>query len=184
MSQEQTAKHRFPAFQNRLMVFKHLEAAGYKVSTAKLYRDFDDGKIIVEPDGSVLEVEVRSYALTYLTKIDGSTDDLKGIQEIKARKEVEKLNEQIAKLRFDREKEQGKFIPSADFAAELAARGAVFDSGFRHLFNTNVHEWIALVGGKPEKAADFLESLNKGLDTQLNKYSTMDGFQIIFTLED
>ena len=184
MNQDQTTNHRFPAFQNRLMVFKHLEAAGYKVSTAKLYRDFDDGKIMVETDGSVLEVEVRSYALNYLTKMDGSPDDLKGIQEIKARKEVEKLNEQIAKLRFDREKEQGKFIPRADFETELAARGAVFDSGFRHLFNTNVHEWIALVGGKPEKAADFLESLNQALDVQLNKYSTTDSFQIIFTQEN
>lgn len=183
MKQEQTTKHRSPTFQNRLAVFKHLEAGGWKISLAKLYRDFDDGKIIVEPDGSVLEVEVRSYSLTYLSKIDGSIEDIKGIQEEKARKEVEKLNEQIARLRFDREKEEGKFIPRADFESELAARAAVFDSGFRYLFHRHVHEWIALVGGRPEKSADFLESLNQALDAQLNGYATTQAFQIIFTKE-
>jgi hypothetical protein len=81
---------------------------------------------------------------------------------------------------FDLEKEQGKYIPKADFESELAARAAVLESGFRNLFNIRIREWIALVNGKPERAADLMAALNRGLDEQLNTYATTRSFQVIF----
>ncbi|MBU0970729.1 MAG: hypothetical protein KKC20_08790 [Proteobacteria bacterium] len=178
-----TTGHRLPTFPNRRAVFLELEKAGYQVSPAKLYRDFEKGLIVMEPDGSVLEVEVRAYALTNLSKGDATLDDVRDIQGIKSQKECDKLDEQIARLRFDREKEEGKYIPRKDFESELAARGAVLESGFRHLFQRKVWEWITLVGGKPEKSADFLEALNHGLDEELNRYSSTEVFQVIFLEE-
>jgi len=167
-----------PAFKTRNAVLVHLNSAGYKVSRGKLYGDFEKKLIRMEPDGSVLEIEVRNYAVNQLT--DGYQD----IQALKNEKEVEKLNEQIAKLRFERKKEEGKYIPKKDFEAELAARAAVFDSGFRHAFNVKGRELIALVGGKPDKAADFLAALNQILDDQLTTYATTKVFQVMFLKDE
>ena len=176
----QDPKLKIPSFINRYTALHHLIEAGYKISKDKFYRAFKKELIRMEPDRSVLEVEVRNYALNNLSKIDGSLENPADIQALKNKKEVEKLEEQIAKLRFDREKDQGKFIPRNEFESELAARAAVFDSGFRHTFNVKAREWIALVGGKPEKAADFLLALNQALDEQLTSYATTRTFQVMF----
>ncbi|MBT4875448.1 MAG: hypothetical protein HON48_09605, partial [Desulfobacula sp.] len=102
----------------------------------------------------------------------------------KNEKEVEKLDEQIAKLRFEREKEEGKYILKKEFEAELAARAAVFDSGFRYLFSVKAQEWITLVSGKSEKAADFLQQLNQALDDQLTTYASTRVYQVMFSKEE
>ena len=166
-------------FPSLLAAMENLASAGYKISKSKIYRDKDKNFIRVNTDGTVPETEVRAYAAT-LERKGGSIDDLNDIHNRKTGKEIERLEEQIRKLRFDREKEQGKFIPRGEFESELAARAAVFDSGFRHAFNVKAREWIALVGGKPEKAADFLLALNQALDEQLTSYATTRTFQVMF----
>jgi hypothetical protein len=172
---------RLTSFPSLRSVFFHLQAAGYKISIAKIYRDFKKGLIHKEIDGTVLETEARAYIVAAnLTRISGNIEDLSDLHSQKNRKEIEKLDEQVAKLRFEREKEQGKYILKNDFATELAARAAVFDSGFRHLFNVKVREWIALVGGKSEKAADFLQELNQALDEQLTTYASTKTYQVLF----
>lgn len=168
-----------PTFPSLLAVVDHLDRAGFKISKSKLYRDRDKNFIQVNADGTVLETEVRAYAAT-LDRKDGSIADLADVHARKTSKEIERLEEQIAKLKFDREKEQGLYIPRKNFEAELAARAAVFDVGFRHAFNVQAREWIALVGGRPEKAAEFLAALNQALDEQLNTYATTRVYQVMF----
>lgn len=168
-----------PTFPSRRSVFFHLVSAGYKISIAKVYRDFKKGLIRKEMDGTVLETEVRAYAAN-LERIDGSIKDLSDLQAQKSREELRKLREQVAKLRFEREKDHGKYIPRQDFEAELAARAVVFDSGFRYLFQVKAREWISLVGGKPEKTADFLAALNQALDDQLTTYATTKSYHVTF----
>ena len=77
----------------------------------------------------------------------------------------------------------GKYILKTDFAAEMAARGVAFDSGFRHLFNTKVAKWIALVGGNLGKSADLLQELNTGLDEQLTTFTDPGRFHVLFEEE-
>jgi len=178
------AQH-LPSFQNRRSVLFHLQKAGYQISKTKLYQDFKKGLIRKEMDKTVLESEVRAYIVAAnLKRIDGSLEDLSDLQERKSKKEIEKLEEQIAKLRLEREKEQGKYIPRKDFETELAARAVVFDSGFRYLFQVKAREWISLVGGKLEKSADFLQALNQALDEQLNSYASTKTYHVTFIDSD
>jgi hypothetical protein len=166
-------------FKSLRAVLFHLDQAGFRISKSKLYRDKDKGMIRINPDGTVPETEVRAYAAT-LERKSGSIDDLSDVHARKAAKEVEKLEEQIARLRFERQKEQGKYIPRSSFEAELAARAVVFESGFRHVFNIKAKEWIVLVGGKMEKASELLTALNQALDEQLNSYTSLENFQVMF----
>jgi len=178
IDQEQSA----PTFESLLAVCKYLGDAGFRVSKSKIYRDKDKGQIRINSDGTVFETEVRAYAAT-LERVEGDIGDLNDVHARKAAKEVERLEQQIAKLRFENEKEIGKYILRNDFEAELAARAVVFESGFRHKFNVKVREWIALVNGKIEKSADLLQELNVCLDEQLNSYATTKAFQVMFEEE-
>ena len=177
--QENQGPEILPSFLNRRVAVKKLQDAGYKISDAQFYRHCKKGMVRINPDGSILEAEIRGYAAN-LKRVAGNIEDLNDMQSQKTQQEVKKLELQNAKLKFDQAKEKGKYIPRADFEAELAARAAVFDTGFRHAFNVHAREWIAIVAGKPEKSADFLQDLNRVLDEVLNSYATVKTFQVVF----
>jgi hypothetical protein len=172
-----------PSFPNRRSAVKSLQEAGYQISDAQFYRHCEKGMVRVNPDGSVLESEIRGYTAN-LKRIVGDIEDLNNIHSLKTKKEVEKLELQNAKLKFDQEKEQGKYIPRVDLYSELASRAAVLDTGFRHMFNVHAREWIALVGGQFDKSADFLQALNHALDEQLNTYANIKTFHVLFVDDD
>jgi hypothetical protein len=169
-----------PAFPSLLDACEHLKKTGYRISKSKLYRDRDKNYFKVNADGTVPEAEIRAYAAEHLPKSRASLHDLDDIHAVKTAREVERLEKQNEKLQFELDRERGRYIPRVDFEAELAARAAVLDSGFRHLFNIKAREWIAVVGGRPERTADFLAALNAGLDEQLNVYATTQVFQVLF----
>jgi hypothetical protein len=158
-----------------------LESKGYKIPKSKIYRDKDTGKINLAEDGkSVTAIAAWEYAEEHLEKNSVNSTDLKDLQAKKVRNAIRNQDLEYEKKAFELEREQGKYVLRSDFERELAARAAVLDAGFRHLFNMRASEWIALVGGKPDKAADFLQSLNHGLDTQLNEYASTRTFQVLF----
>ncbi|MCP3941682.1 MAG: hypothetical protein GY710_09410 [Desulfobacteraceae bacterium] len=173
---------RAPSFPSLRSVLIHLENTGFKISKSKLYRDRDKGMIRVNPDNSVLETEVRAYAST-LERKEGDIGDLNDMHAQKTAKEVESLELKVKKQQFDFDREQGKYLPRKDFEAELAARAVIFETGLKHLFNTRVGEWIALVGGKPDKAPDLLQLLHNSLETELSNYATTSTFQVMFEEE-
>lgn len=168
-----------PTFKSLYTVLNHLKESGFKISKSAIYRAKDKGQIRINPDGTVLESEVRGYAGN-LERVEGNIGNLNDIHARKASKETELLDERIAKVRFENEKEGGKYILRTDFEAELAARTVILESGFRHQYNMKAGEWIALVNGKIEKSADFLQELNAALDEQLNSYATIKTFQVMF----
>jgi hypothetical protein len=161
-------------------VVSHLDAAGFRISKSKIYRDKEKGFIRVNPEnGSVPETEVRAYAAS-LDRKDGDIGDMSDIHAKKTAKEVEKLEEQIKKARFEREKEEGLYIPKKDFEAELSARAVVLESGLKHQYNMKVREWIAIVSGRPEKAADLLQQMNESLDHQMTEFANTGRYQVMF----
>jgi hypothetical protein len=164
----------------------YLNAEGYKVSKSKIYRDADEGKITREADGTVTAEAAREYAKTHLVRSDAvhTKEELKNLQATKLKKAIRNQDIDYARKKFDLEKEQGKYIPRDDFNAEMAARAAVLDSGFRHLFNVKTREWIKLVEGNPDRQADLLAQLNQDLDEQLTKYATTQVFQVLFEEKD
>jgi len=170
------------AFANLAQVLERLDKEGFKVSKAKIYRDEKKGMIRANADRTVSETEVRAYA-SNLKRAAGDIGDLSDLQNQKAQKEVEKLDEQIAKLKFDREKSEGKFIPRSDFESELAARAAVLDTGFRHMFQVRARDLIGLVGGKPDLMGDFLAELNIILNEQMTTYAGVKTYHVLF-MED
>lgn len=169
-------------FSSLRSVARHLRQAGFKISKSKLSRDKKKGLICVNPDGTINESEVRAYTVT-LERLNGNIQDLNDIHTQKTASEVKSIELKIAKQQFELDKDQGKYVLRQDFESELAARAVVFDSGFRHLFNTKVREWIVLVGGKVDKSADFLQALNECLDAQLNEYASIKSFKVIFEAE-
>lgn len=159
---------------------KYLFDKGYKVSRSKLSRDERAGKITKQADGSITARAAWEYAETHLEKTGSNKDDLKDLQAKRLQNAIRNQDLEHKKKTFELAREQGKYVLRTDLEAELAARAVIFDSMFRHLFNTRVRSWIALVTGKAEKAADLLAALNESLDALLNEYASTKTFQVLF----
>jgi len=180
MLQDMMAPEAEPSFENRKEVLKHLKILGYKVSKSKLYNDADPKKgppkLRMESNGSVLESSVKAYIKRAGLQLPGSDHDQgSDLSVARQERELEKLEEQIAKLRFEREALEGKHMPITDFEMEVAARTVVFESGLRYDYQTNVNEWVMI-----EDPNVLLEVLNSSLNEKLNEFASMKTFQVIF----
>ncbi len=128
--------------------------------------------------------DVDKYAAT-LTSHALPNKDLAVAQEYASRKakaEAEKLEEQAKAERFKNDVREGKFIPRDDVEVELAARAGVLATGLRTAFETQMLDFIYLVGGNPKKAADLLLAYERQLDMALNEYSRPITYDV--SLED
>jgi len=93
-----------PSFVNKYAVFVSLKEDGLKVGKSKLYKDAEKGLLRVQPDGSVLLSDVELYKRAYLTPRQKAGGDrhIEDLQKEKLEKEIKKLEEQNAKLVWDR----------------------------------------------------------------------------------
>jgi hypothetical protein len=62
---------------------------------------------------------------------------------------------------------------------EVAARAVILDTGIRHMFQVNVAEYIALVGGDMMKTNVLLDRMYADFDKTMNGFATVDRFQVM-----
>jgi hypothetical protein len=171
-----------PSFPNVIAVARHFKDEGLKVGKSKLYKDADKGLLRVQPDGSVLLSDVELYKRAYLTPRQKAGGDrhIEDLQKEKLEKEIKKLEEQNAKLVWDREKESGKYLLKSDFEMELAARAAVLETSLRQMASLKSYEWIAVCRGDYTKSADMAAMVTAEIGAVLNDYASTERFQVIF----
>lgn len=166
-----------PKFKNLWEVFSHLKQAGYRISKSKVYYDADKGNLKILPDKSVLESEVRAYA-GGLDRVSGNIDDLNNSPDEKRKKEIEKLDEQVKKFRFERRKEEGKYILKSEVDKKIVSTIVVLDTSFRQLIDMRLSDICHTLSGDIKRLNDAKDQMDLFIDEMMNKLSRTDSFQI------
>lgn len=170
-----------PAFKNRAEVLEYLRGQEVKISRGKLYKDADTGKLRMESDGSILLMEVDKYIKSALKpfKKAGTAPDIEKLQTEKLERENDKLDEQIKKLIWEREKETGKYILRDDFEMEIVARAAVFAVSLKQMVSIKALDWVSIVQGNHALVKDMTDAIIRDIESVLNDYATTDTFQVM-----
>ncbi|MFW6284150.1 MAG: hypothetical protein ACOC1H_02035 [Desulfosalsimonas sp.] len=179
-------------FKNRSAAAKWLWDNGYGVRKSKVYQDVEKGLLRMEPDGTITIESVRRYIdhpeagiSEHLETIQAAEDfDNKEYNRRTAIAKMEKAELEAKKLRFEIEKEEGKWLPRADFEMEMAARAAILEQGFRNLVRIRADDWIHIAGGDVHRAAEVKTAINTELDRLMNEFANTDTFQVIFEDDD
>jgi hypothetical protein len=184
MSEKQTAEMSFSSLE---AVRRFLNAQGYKVSKSTIDRHKREGKIRPNPSGVFTEASAIKYAETFL--VVSSTgqrarDDNSDIQRQRLRALTDKAVEEARTMRLKREAEEGKYIPRSQVQQDLAARAMMLRSGFKHLVQSRVMEWVHLVGGDPTKAPELMREVADRVERMLSDYAGADSVVLAFTGPD
>lgn len=164
---------------NLLDVLGYLQAEGWQVSRATIYRHYHQKKIIRREDGLFHQSDIERYAKTFLKRASTSDPDV-DLQRKKVLLEIEKLEIANARAKHMKEVEEGAYIPIADLEIELASRAAVFDAGLSHFFQSEAGTIINLVGGDQRKIPEVINFLMAKKDELLNQYADAGEFTVEF----
>ena len=159
----------------------HLKAEGWEVAKTKFYEDIKKGFPSLQDDKTLLLTDLNAYARAYLKRKTGADAGhaMAEDQSEKTREEILKIRAQRENTQFDLAVKQKKYLPRADFSREMASRAVVLDTTLHHHFRSHAARWIALVGGDPRKLADLTAALDEGINEGLNRFATMDHFQVM-----
>jgi len=172
-------------FANRAEALRHLKGLGYKIGKTKFFTDAKQGLIKFEPDGTITEKALDRYIrLTGIQKFSeigkNPAEEKEGVLFEKARREVEKLNEQIRELKIKNEALEKQYFKRSEFEMELAARAAVFESELKQNFRTHAERLTRTVEGNPLRAMALAEALETILDRALRTFADTKRFHVIF----
>jgi hypothetical protein len=166
---------------------EYLRRSGYKIGKSKLGKDYRRGLIPRQESGVFLPRDLERYAqavgLERLATDAPALDEVGNLQETKTRREIEKLEEEIRRRRFEYERETGRYIERERLELELAARAAALDSGLRTKLKSKAKLWVAMVQGRPEHTPALMQDILSTLDETMNEFARMDRFHVIFGSE-
>ena len=166
-------------FPHLMAVKDFLKKKGYEISKSQLYRDKAAGLLRVEADGkSVSLAAVWEYTERYREKTGVNKDDLSDLQALKAKKSLELREEQIKRMRFAREKEEGRYVPKEEVDLKIISTLTVLDVSFRQLMDMHMSDICRLLGGDIKKLNPARDFMDTALDDMMNRLSNTDSFSI------
>ena len=133
-------------------------------------------------DGLYLLKDVEKYAKTFLKqqstgkRVNERWDEL---QRKKLEKELQNLDLDYERKRFNHEKDLGKFIPREQMEIELASRAGILDAGLKHWIQSRAADWIRSVDGDTKKVGDMINMMNRDLDEHINTYAVDRQYDIV-----
>lgn len=138
-------------------------------------RFYEDIKTLIAslPDGTWSQQAVDYYAdgLPSLVSDEKSAEKSQKLADLKARREIEKIEEQTALARIKRQRLEGQLIAREDVYLELVSRGLMFKQGLLVDFELRAMELVELVGGTPDKAAMLQDALTELVEKGLGRYT-------------
>jgi hypothetical protein len=156
--------------ENRQKVLAWLKAQGYKIGKTKLYRDADDGLLILEPDGSVRQESVDRYIkVAGLKQPAAQTVEASILADGKAAEEIKNYRLKNAKLEHELAVLHGKYVLKTEAESNEADIAALLDALPRHILMLNLPRYLGAIGADTTKARMFFELFDADFTRAVNQ---------------
>jgi len=180
-----------PVFKHRMEALVFLQKEGYCtargiVQKSKLYKDARDGLLKMQPDGSITEKDLNRYIrLARLVKHEKKVvkTAVEELYQNEKKLEIERKEEQIKDLRFNRAVKQGRYLPIDDHYLELAARAVSLEAHLRFSFEMDraaLLDDILAAADRGLQEEIIEERFNNTLNRALTEYADITNYHVIF----
>lgn len=164
---------------NLVEVWRFLQSEGYKIGRQSVYNARDNGKLIVQADGTVTESDALAYAVKNLKKIKPKKGTSDKVLEERASVELAILRTKRARQDFEFAKDRGQYILKTDVRTEIAIKIAALEAGIKHTFRTFAADWISRTGGDAKKTPMLLGLINAEVDRMFNEFGRMPDIGVV-----
>jgi hypothetical protein len=141
-------------FKNKAEALRYLERREYKIGRTKFYRAAGGPDLPMCPDGSLLQSDVDAYAKKHLEE-PLRKDDGPGATALKVEADTDLKKVQAERLRFNFDRERGRYVRTSVVEEELTLRAKAFKAGL-HEFGPTLAEAVAALFGGSDKSAKAL----------------------------
>ena len=166
-------------FKTVAAVVRFLKAKGYKVEKSKVYQDKRKGLLRCADDGTIAEDDALAYAVRAdLGKVTDAIAEVDQYAGVRSKKEIEKLEVQTEKLRFELEKERGRYILKEDVQLQVAIKLSALEAGIKNVVRVNAADWIHKTGGDAKKERMLCELVYAEVDALLGEFGNMEEINV------
>ena len=172
------------AFDNPNDVADHLQATGWKVSRASVYKHAKQGKLLPNAAGVFPLDTVERYAKLFLKqKSTGRkvTDRSVVLNESRLEADIRRLKAQAERAEIDVAKAKGELIPRGQVEHEIVGRAIILRSSLSAMVRADAAALIDTVGGQAARLPEFIERLDSLIRTAVSTLARPAEFEIEVT---
>ena len=167
------------SFKSVAAVIRFLKGKGYRVEKSKVYQDKRKGLLRCGENGTISEDDALAYAVrSELGKVSDAVAEIDQYAGVRSKKEIEKLEVQTEKLRFELDKERGKYILKEDVRLQVAIKLAALEAGIKNTVRVNAADWIHKTGGDAKKERMFCDLVYAEVDLLLGEFGNMEEIKV------
>ena len=166
-------------FKSVAAVIRFLKGKGYRIEKSKVYQDKRKGLLRCGENGTISEDDALAYAVrSELGKVSDAVAEIDQYAGVRSKKEIEKLEVQTEKLRFELDKERGKYILKEDVRLQVAIKLAALEAGIKNVVRVNAADWIHKTGGDAKKESMFCNLVYAEVDLLLGEFGNMEEIKV------
>lgn len=170
-------------FSSKIAVYRYLKAEGkYKISRSQFYEHCNDRLLRPDSDGNYQHQCVDAYAKKHLKEVatgKKANERLERMQEEKLELELESARIKVQASQHDLDKKRGKTISRDDHELAIVARAVAFMAHLNHAIQSNVPDWIDLVGGDQQRAAELVHAMSEVVEQRMGDFAADAEFDVI-----
>ncbi len=169
-------------FTSKKAALDHLVASGWQIGQSQFYSHCKQMLLRPEKEGGYAVKAVEKYAGLHLRRTETGqkvNDKLDRMQEERLEVELATARVKLTREEHDLGVKQSKFIPRADFELAIVGRAVAFMAHLNHTIQTNVPDWIDLVGGDQKMAADLVATISEAIEQRMGDFAANVEFDVI-----
>lgn len=176
-----------PFYKSKAQVLRYLEENGWDISKTQFYDHCRDGLLLPlrsgDNKGKYKISSIKKYADLHVRKLETGLKETSRQEQMRDEKlELALDRERIGKERdqFELDKKRGQFIPREEFEEAIVARAVAFMAHLNHTIQTEVPNWIDIVGGDQECASDLVDAVSRSVEQRMGDFAANAEISVVF----
>lgn len=167
-------------FDKPIDVYRYLKEEGWQIGRSQFYEHIKQK--LLRPKKGVFTLEaIEKYANLNLR----NNETGQRVNEKQDRLQEEKLENEVkaAKLKVEREEHElnvkkGRYITREEHELAIVGRAVAFMAHLNHSVQKSVPDWIDLVDGNQEKAADLVAAITEEIEIRMSDFAADTEFEV------
>lgn len=169
-------------FSSKKEVYQYLIDAGWQIGRSQFYEHCKVKLLSPNKEGKFEQKVIDRYAKKNLRRKE-TGQKVDEYQERKAQVQLETEEVKLEREKHELGVKKGKFIARDEFELAVVGRSVAFMAHLNHSVQTRVGDWIDIVGGDQNRAAELVAAISEEIEQRMGDFAADAEFDVILEME-